>query len=198
MPRPIWIVSGIAAILLIQACSDGEAASETRSTPTNKVVALSDGTTLVVPPDSLARSLVDWTRKSDSSSEQFSFGDEAFLTGSSRFSKLGIQRATNLGLILRGTPDMILSLPVTEPGETDVVDLKSRRSLALAAFLKNRGILADQIRPLPARAEPTAERDRVPGLAFTVERRSAETSAQESGKALPQDSDAADEPHLSS
>jgi outer membrane protein OmpA-like peptidoglycan-associated protein len=131
-----------AICLAVSACKDVRAEADTPS-PRAKLVMLEDGTTMTARRGTLGRQLADWLALDGAGSRNFSLGSDAFRSNTAQFSPAGIERAVDLGTVLRATPSAKLTILGDGTGEDA---LARRRAHALAKFLGSRGILAGQVR----------------------------------------------------
>ena len=148
MPRlflPLILLSIAGAAMLIvpaynQHTPANERAPAAAVAPQADLMMLGDGTTMVARSGSLSRAIADWIAQADTGPRHFAFGEDAFVPGTARLSPRGLGRAADLGRLLRATPDMKLVMPREQENS-----LHHARAKALAAFVQDRGILANQI-----------------------------------------------------
>lgn len=175
--RPTVKISVLAAVAFsLPSCNDVRPAPEAPA-PKGELVMLGDGTTMVAREGSLNRGIADWLAKSESRSQGFAFGSDAFVADSAQLSPKGLGRAADLGRLLRAAPDTELVLnDAQSPDES----LMAARARVLADFLEERGILPDQVSLVANTTAVQAARE-MDNLPFLLRRRDPSANADPAG-----------------
>ena len=144
----VLLVSG-AALSFQPRKHAGVAVAEAMTGSSDDIVVLADGATVVASRGSRDRAMADWLNGASKSGHSLTLATDIFEARSARLTEPGIGDAAKLATILQATPDARILIigrgdPHDDPGNGQLIG--QMRSDALASFLEDRGISADQIR----------------------------------------------------
>lgn len=141
MPRLLFFLASplmiAGAALALQSCGSEKVEAAPSKGPTNSLVTLPDGSTIVAAKGTLTRGIGEWLQSRKGDSAQFQFA--GFHETKPRLTSAGIGRAADLATILRASPATKVEFAGDEA-----------QAESLSRFLIDRGIGEERLKVVPA------------------------------------------------